>query len=212
MDTELVIHLKTGHKIEGRLARSFSNNDLDIEIYVADEQRQLLFALDEICAVRFKKIPPWALSEKPATIEDVQTIAGETFRVAVFPTKVFLRALSPWTRMRQRHIRTIFFTFSGVRCRKEVRPIGEILQDGGFVTNDHLAEALKTQDELRSRRIGEVVAETADIPREAIEKTIQEALGKPNIPRNVRVGDILVESGLLTREQIEKAFETTGKG
>ncbi|MGA3115357.1 MAG: ATPase, T2SS/T4P/T4SS family [Syntrophobacteraceae bacterium] len=212
MDNQLVIHLKTGHKIEGRLARSFSNNDIDVGIYIAEEQRQLFFALDEICAVRFKKIPPWALSDRPAKIEDVRTIAGETFRVAVFPDRKFLKGFISIDPNEAAPYRTIFFTFSGVRCRNAVRRVGETLQDNGYVTNYRLDEALRTQEELRRRRIGEGVAQSEDDPREAIEKTTQEDLEKSNIPRYVRVGDILVEAGLLTREQIEKAFETQAKG
>ena len=212
MADQLVLHLKTGHKIEGLLVRPFSHDDLDIEIYIAVEQRQLQFALDEICAIYFNKIPSWALFEKPTMIEDVQTVAGETFRVAVFTNRKFLKGFMSLDQNEAAPNRTIFFTFSGVRCRTEVRPIGEILQDDGFITNEHLDEALRTQDELRSLRIGEVVATTADIPREEIEKAILEDLARSNIPRNVRVGDILVEAGLLTREQIETAFETQEKG
>ena len=212
MADQLVLHLKTGHKIEGLLVRPFSHDDLNIEIYIAEEQRQLQFALDEICAIYFKKIPSWALFEKPTMIEDVQTVAGETFRVAVFTNRKFLKGFMSLDQNEAAPNRTIFFTFSGVRCRTEVRPIGEILQDDGFITNEHLDEALRTQDELRSLRIGEVVATTADIPREEIEKVILEDLARSNIPRNVRVGDILVEAGLLTREQIETAFETQEKG
>ena len=212
MDTQLVIHLKTGHKIEGRLARSFSNNDADIKVHVADNQRQLLFALDEICTVHFKEVPPWALSEKPTAIVDVQTTAGETFRVAAFPNKSFLKGLIGLDQDETAAFRTIFFTFSGIRSRKEVRRIGEILEDSGFVTKDRLTEALKTQDELRSRRIGDIIAEAEDIPHSTIEKMIQEASENPKIPRNVRVGDILVEYGLVTQDQVEKAFEAQHKG
>ena len=212
MDDQLIVQLKTGHKIEGHLARSFSNNDSDIEIYVAEEKRRLTFALDEICSIHFRKIPSWALSETPGAVEDVQTVTGETFRVAVFTNRKFLKGFISLDQNEAAPNRTVFFTSSGVRCRNEVRPIGEILQDGGFVTNERIDEALRTQDDLRSRRIGEVIAQGGNVPREAIEKTIQEAFGKTNIPRNVRIGDILVDAGLLTREQVEKAFETQEKG
>ncbi|MGO9313483.1 MAG: GspE/PulE family protein [Syntrophobacteraceae bacterium] len=212
MVDQVLVHLKTGHKIEGLLVRPFSHNDLDVEIYIEEEERQLHFSLDEICAIRFKKIPSWTLFEKPAMIEDVQTLTGETFKVAVFADRKFLKGFISLDQNEAESNRTVFFTFSGVRSRSEVRPIGEILQNGGFITNERIDEALRTQEELRNRRIGEVIAKTADIPREAIEKAIQEDLAKSNIPRNARVGDILVEAGLLTREQIETAFETQEKG
>jgi type II secretory ATPase GspE/PulE/Tfp pilus assembly ATPase PilB-like protein len=211
-DSKIVIHLKTGHKIEGQLARPFSNDDTDIEIWVSDEQRRHLFAIDEICALRFQKTFPLPLPDSLAMIEEIQTLGGETFRVAVYSNINFLKGFLCIDRDESSTYRTIFFAFSGIRYRKQIRRIGELLQDHGFVTNDHINEALKTQDELRNRRLGEVVSQTLDISHDSIEKTFQEIKVKPDIPRNVRIGDILVEAGLLKREQIEKAFELQQNG
>jgi len=211
MDDQIVIHLKTGHKIEGRLARAFSFDDIDIEILFAEGQRRLPFAVDEICAIRFKNLPTWALSETPAAIEDIHTTSGETFRVASF-TRKFRKGFVSLDQDEAAPLRTIFFTFSGIRGRSEVQRIGEILKEHGFVTNNSLDETLQMQDELRSRRIGEIVAETGELSLEAIDETFQTASKKLKIPLNVRIGDILVEFGLVTRDQVENAFAAQQKG
>ena len=208
MDNQLIIQFNSGHLIEGFPVRSLGNKDIDMEIYVKKEQRKLLFSLDEICVIRFAKTPPWATTDEPTTVEEVQTITGDTFRVSVFTNRKFLKGFIALLLDPEASFRTIFFTFSGVRYRHEARLIGEILQEDGLVTNDNLADALKTQEEIRNRRMGEVLVESTDITQEAIEKTLEVVSGKPEIPLNARIGDILVEAGLVTREQVEKAFES----
>ena len=68
------------------------------------------------------------------------------------------------------------------------------------------------QEKLRSRRMGEVVAEEADLPEAEIEQVLKEAAQQSEQMLNARVGDILVEAGLVTREQLEKAFECQQAG
>jgi type II secretory ATPase GspE/PulE/Tfp pilus assembly ATPase PilB-like protein len=179
-----------------------------MEIFVEKERRKLLFSLEEICVIRFAKIPPWATIDEPSTAEEVQTITGDTFRVSVFTNKKFLKGFIALLDDREASFRTIFFTNSGVRYRHEARLIGEILQEEGLVTNDNMADALKAQEEIRNRRMGEVLVESTDITHEEIENTLEENSGKPEIPLNARIGDILVEAGLVTREQVEKAYES----
>ena len=208
MGNQLIIQFKSGHTIEGFPVRSLGNKDIDIEIFVEKEKRKLFFSLDEICTIRFARTPTWATADEPTTVEEVQTITGDTFRVSVFTNRKFLKGFIALLVDPEASFRTVFFTDSGVRSRHEERRIGEILQEDGLVTNDHLANALRTQEEIRNRRMGEVLVESTNITQEAIEKTLEEISGKPEMPRNARIGDILIEAGLVTREQVEKAFES----
>ncbi len=203
----IVIQFKSGHAIEGFPVRSLGNKDIDIEIFVEKEKRKLLFSLDEICTIRFARTPTWATADEPTTVEEVQTITGDTFRVSVFTNRKFLKGFITLLVDPEASFRTIFFTDSGVRSRHEERRIGEILREDGLVTNDHLANALRTQEKIRNRRMGEVLVESTNITQEAIEKTIEDVSGQPEIPHDVRIGDILVEAGLVTREQVEKVYE-----
>jgi hypothetical protein len=212
MDNRLVIHLKTGHAVEGRLSGTFGSNSFDIEICADEENRVLLFALDEICAVSFAGIPDWVTVDEPTVLEEIQIITGDTFMVKVFMKRQFLKGFMSLSTDETMPYKTVFFTFSGVRSRNEARCIGEILQEEGLVTDDSVHEVLKTQDALRKRLIGDAIAETANLSHDTIESTIQGASDKPETPRDARVGDILVEAGLVTREQVEKAFEFQEKG
>ena len=212
MDNRLIIHLKTGDKIAGRLARTFRSNDLDVELFVDGEERRLLFSLDEICCIRFL-VPPAAVSDgELSAVEEVQTITGEIFKVAVYTRPQFLKGFLCRLQGEGEPHRTIFFTSTGIRYRQDDRYTGQILKDRGVVSDGRIGDALRTQEELRSRRMGEVISETAALPREEIEQSLQEAAQKPQIPQDVRVGDILVEAGLVTREQVEEAFRNQQAG
>jgi type II secretory ATPase GspE/PulE/Tfp pilus assembly ATPase PilB-like protein len=211
MDTQVLITLKSGQTVAGCLARPLAENDMEVEICTEGGERKLLFSLDEICSIRFQQLP-WALGTgEPTMAEEVQTIAGESFRVAVLANRRFFKGFVGLLQDEAGYA-AVFFSSTGVRYRREERLTGQILQEKGFVSNDGIEGALRAQEMLRARRMGEVIAESADLAHEEIEQTLQEAAGKPEIPRDARVGDILVEAGLVTREQVESAFEKQQKG
>src|SRR5665647_1186400 len=162
MDNRVILYLKTDHTIEGLLKRPLGSHDTDIEIYLKDGSRKLLFALDEISFIRFSQKPDWLTDDEPTSLEEVQTITGKTFTVAVCVKRKYINGVISLLPDESAGFRTIFFTFSGIRSRHEVRPIGKILQDKGEVTSNQVKEALTIQKELQSRRIGEIVAETTD--------------------------------------------------
>jgi hypothetical protein len=208
MGNQLIIQFKSGQTVEGSPTRSLAKSDIDIEIFVEKEKRKLLFSLDEICTIRFARTPTWATADEPTTVEEVQTVTGDTFKVLVFTNRKFLTGFIALIEDPRASFRTIFFTFTGVRNRREERLIGQILHDDGVVKKNRLADAIKTQKQIRERRIGDVLVETTDITHEDIETTLEEVSGKPENPANARIGDILVEAGLVTREQVETAFQS----
>jgi type II secretory ATPase GspE/PulE/Tfp pilus assembly ATPase PilB-like protein len=210
VDNQLVIHLKTGDTCYGYLARPFGANDVDIEVLDDQTQRKLTFSLDEVYALFFAMIPDWATSKEPSAAEEIQTLTGDTFTATVFTDRKYLKGFIGLLQDETLPFRLVFFTFSGVRSRHQARLIGEILLEEGLVTDDRLDETLSLQNGLRSRRMGEVIAETTDIPHTEIEKTLAESSRNPANAQ--RVGDILVEAGLVTREQVEKAFESQQSG
>ena len=199
---ELIINLKTGDRIEGRLTRTFRNNDIDIELLVAGAKEKLLFSLDEICYIRFLKPPAAITGAEPATVEEVQTIAGETFRVAVFTNGHFLKGFIGLLQGEEESYRTIFFTDTGVRYRQDDRYTGQILRDHGFVSHDKVEDALRLQEEQHGRNPDQAGAEPTILLDDAVDDSQHAEVLQS------RVGDILVEAGLVTREQVEAAFKS----
>jgi len=212
MDKRLIIHLKTGHIIKGSLTRPFGRKDLDVEILADGEQCQLIFSLDEICYIRFAVPPLWLAIDEPVSYDELQTITDEIFNVAFFADSKCRKGIIGLLADETLESRNIFFTASGIRYRNDERLIGEVLSAEGMVTDAEVAGALQTQEGLRSRRMGKVVAEEADLPEAEIEQVLKEAAEQSDLMINARVGDILVEAGLVTRAQLEQAFENQQKG
>ncbi|WP_020677862.1 GspE/PulE family protein [Geopsychrobacter electrodiphilus] len=212
MNEQVVIYLKSGQSVNGQLARTFKPNDIDIEILTASDQGRELFSLEEVCVVAFAKAPSWLRFDAPDGNEQIQTTAGKTFHAEVFSADHCRLGFFGLLLDKTAPCRTVFFTFSGVRSRNQERHVGQILIDDQLVSQKQMSEVLDSQERLRKRRLGEVIAETAEVPMDTIEKTLKSTGPVPATSSHIRVGDILVESGLVTREQVEKAFASQEKG
>jgi len=82
------------------------------------------------------------------------------------------------------------------------RPLGELLTEAGYVTEDQLNHALRVQIKLKKKkRIGRILIELGylsdDEMRELLEK----------FSRRVRLGDLLVEREFITVTELERALE-----
>ncbi len=212
MSQQIVIHLKSGQNVKGALSRPFNSSDIDIEVVTPEENRRLLFSLEEIGAIAFSQTPLWFKPNHPEVIEEVQMTSGESFRVRVCSAGKCKRGFLGLPTSKSAIGHAIFFTNSGVRFRSKDQQLGQILMDHQIVSREQIAETLEDQTKLRNRRIGEVISDTASIPRAVVEKTLEKAYRKPAGEKPVRVGDILVEAGLVTREQVEQAFATQESG
>lgn len=197
---ELTIKLKTGDEITGKLTRSFKYQDTELEVLTEESKETLVFSLDEICYIRFLNPPAGITGGGNETLEEVQTIAGETFHVSVPPNGKFLKGFLGLLPADQGN-GTIFFTDSGVRYRQDARYTGQILQDQGYVSTDTLEAALKQQQEQRAD-------DAAILLADAVEEGEMHEDPRRHEMHHSRVGDILVESGLVTREQVEAAFKS----
>jgi type II secretory ATPase GspE/PulE/Tfp pilus assembly ATPase PilB-like protein len=213
MAEKLIINLKNGQSLEGTLARSFGGADTNIDVVVAPEQKRFTFSLDEIACILLAGTPSWTSTRLPSSLEEVETITGSTFRVAIYESEQFATGFFGVTigEPPVAGYKTVFFVNSGIRSRHLERTLGQILQERGMVSPDKINEVLKKQETLRSVRMGDLLSESANVPPEVIEKTLNKA--QKNLQPNVRIGDILIEAGLVSREQVEKAFasQTSGK-
>jgi len=197
MDNRLIIHLKTDDRIEGRLARSFKNNDVDVEVFVEGEKRNLLFKLDEICYIRFLH-PPAALSAgEPASFERVTTITGETFSVAVYGKPQFQKGFIALLQDAAEPYRTIFFTSTAVRYRQDQTLPMQMLPEYGSAADDGIEDSLMLDEEHAIREPDQVTQ---------LVRPFDAAPQARSNRQNARVGDIVVEAGLVTREQVEAAL------
>ena len=211
MNSKVIVHLKNGDVFLGELVKPFKTDDIEIGVVTEGSDRKMIFAVDEICYLVFTEVPEWARNSETAVIEKLQTIHGETFYLAVFQNHEHLNGIAGIIRDGEQSGKTIYFPYSAVRSRSEQRLIGEIFEELGIISDGDVKNALKEQDGLRNRLMGEVIAASAQIPQDVIEKTLQDA-GKKIRATRQGVGEILIEAGLVTKEQVEEALETQKAG
>jgi len=198
--------------IEGDLVRPFSATDTEIELLISSDQSKQVFPIEEIACVVLEGVPPWVSSRQPASVEEVQTTTGLTFKVAIYEGKKNPNGFFGVVQGASPPGKTVFFVHTGVRPHHKERTLGEILQENGAITPELMNKVLKQQHVMRNKRMGELIAESANVPHEIIENTIAQSIANRDGFKNARVGDILIEAGLVTRQQVEQAFEKQKAG
>lgn len=211
MGATLVINLKNGKYVEGELARPFNGTNSEIELKALPDQGRQVYTLDEIACIQLAGVPAWASTREPTSIEDIQTTTGLAFKVAIYEGHVSSNGFFGIVHGVHPPEKTIYFVNSGIRPRQKERTIGQILQENGAISPELMNKALKQQEVLRNKRMGELIAETAHVSQEVIEKTLSDS-SRSELLKNARIGDILIEAGLVTRQQVELAFDKQKSG
>lgn len=210
MPQNLILKFMDGQVSEVTLAKPFHPNEEEIEGYPSGSGQKTTYPLSEICAVltlgKPRNIVP---SKKGAVYQEVITATGEHYHVQIFNFETGFYGIpvesdSPY--------KSIFFTAHGIRERRKDHPLGQILEKEGLIPKGAVEEAIKDQQSLRMRRMGDVLAEQHQLDPVIIENTLQAAARKGHRGPKYRVGDILVDAGLVTREQVEGALASQQDG
>ena len=82
-------------------------------------------------------------------------------------------------------------------------PLGQAQHSANDITRDALQAALVTQQNLRTRKAGEYLAEPGIVTREALE----DALLRQKSSSTRKLGEILVQNGICTVEQLAEALD-----
>ncbi len=211
----LTLKFMDGEDVEATLAVPFQPASNEIEVLLSGTDIRLTYPLFDLSCILFRRgeelkdLPPAKLD----SMEELETVTGDTYQVHIPPKQeqaigffgTPVDAGGPWTR--------IFFCTHGIKERKSRKFLCDILEAKGLVSPTDMAAALEEQQKLRTRRIGEIIAEQNNIPQDTIDKTVASASARGNSLHKARIGDILVAAGLVTREQIEEAIagQKTGK-
>jgi type II secretory ATPase GspE/PulE/Tfp pilus assembly ATPase PilB-like protein len=215
MKKDVILHCKNGQKLEVSLARPFRSKENELKVIMAEAGAQVIFLFDELSCILFLQgTCPADVTLSDDNLEEVVTLDNSHYFVHVETAGKSSEGFYAIPAGEGILWRYAFFISNGVKMRSQKRQVGKILSDAGAVSDSSIKEALNIQQKLRSRKVGEIIAETANLKQENIEKTLQDSINKGDIPRNARVGDILVSAGLVTREQVELALanQKEGKG
>ncbi|MCF6289473.1 MAG: Flp pilus assembly complex ATPase component TadA [Desulfobacterales bacterium] len=213
MNRTIILELTDGKRKEGSLAAEFSPNTNEIKVILSDAGEQRKLSLAEVCAVLLEDKPDEIEDAHNADVlEEVETTTGKSFQVRVPEDQAFQTGFYGFSIEEQASHRFIFFPYSGVRMRRQYRPVGEILAEEGLVSEEAIEAAIEEQKKAKELRIGEIIAEHCQLPQEHIEQSVKEAQLAGSIPIRARIGDILVASGLVTKEQVEAALASQKMG
>ncbi|WP_429885305.1 GspE/PulE family protein [Geoalkalibacter halelectricus] len=213
MEQNLTLTFMDGGETAARLARPFQPRENEIEITLPDQDLRLAYPLHDLCCIKLHGKPTSGADNGGQPAEEVETATGETYRVQVIGREKYPAGFYGLPIDQDSPFKSIFFTFHGVRTRPLERPLGSILRERGLVDEPGMNQALQEQRKLRTRRVGEIIAEQNNIAQSRIDEEVAQVRGNlGKIPKNVRVGDILVAAGLVTREQVEEALAAQKDG
>ncbi|MDX1763781.1 MAG: ATPase, T2SS/T4P/T4SS family, partial [bacterium] len=212
-EREVTLVLADGRREPAVLAEAFNPDENCVKVVLNRNAKRHNYDLSEVCCILMMGKPR---QKGRATLaeftEIVELTTGDEYHVHISEQSVHRTGFYGYPADPKSEWRQIFFTLLGVRGRRQDRLLGEILEEQGLVDRAAIAEALQEQEELRNRRVGEIIANHNNLSQEKIERTLQDAVSKGFMPPRARIGDILIAAGLVTREQVEKALESQEAG
>ena len=213
MKKDVILHFKDGQKLEVSLARPFRCEENELKVIMDEAGTQVIFLLDELSAIIFLNgACPTDVATSDDNLEDVVTLDNTQYLIHAEIAGKCSEGFYAVPAGEGISWRYAFFISNGIKMRSRKREVGRILSDAGLISDTDIGEVLTIQQKLRSRRVGEIIAETANLKQENIEKTLQDSLTKGKIPPNAKIGDILVSAGLVTSEQVKLALATQKEG
>jgi type II secretory ATPase GspE/PulE/Tfp pilus assembly ATPase PilB-like protein len=212
--SNLIIKLRNGSERYGSLNQEFDPTSGHIDFFCSAEQCSEIIALNQICFIKFLGKPDLAESfSEDEFFEDVTTLSGDRFHLRLKKSgKRVPEGFFGYPVEIDSDFKSIFFSSDGLKKRAHDQPLGAVLSSQGLLEKSALDEALAEQQKLRNRRVGEILAEQAEVPQIVVEQAINNATGYGSKKIHGRVGDILIEAGLVTTQQVDKALQDQASG
>ena len=175
MKKDIFLHFKDGQKLEAGITRPFSSEGNELKVAMADNDAPHTFLFDELSAIFFLDGPcPASIAPSDHNLEEVITLDNTKYQVHAEIKGNSSHGFYAVPAGKGTSWRCAFFISSGIKMRSQEKLIGKILSDAGIVSKEDVGEALNIQQKLRNRKVGEILAETANVKQEKIEKTMQE--------------------------------------
>lgn len=213
VQVDILIEMINGRQIEAEWARKFNPDEKEIAVFLAGRKEKPVFDLARVCCILMTEPPlPDMMAGKDDLREIIECVNGKSYSVRNLQAHQrqdgFFAALvepnSPY--------QIIYFTNSGIRCRRSYVPVGRILEKQGVLSRGDLDKALAEQQRLKKRRLGEIISQEQNLEQDTIDEVVTQAQKTGKIGKWLRVGDILVEAGLVTREQVEQSLASQEAG
>lgn len=213
MKHPLILKYLDGRKVEASLLSAFHPRKTALQVELKTSHGVTKVPFDDLCYIMIMAQGDWQLpAPKDETTQVITTVTGETFKMRVSPKQEYPTGVLAFPIRKDTGYRNIFFTSKGIRQREEDKRLTDILEEGGVVNGEAIKKVLAEQEKLRSKKVGEIIAEEQGVKTENLEKAIKQASDSTPQSKKLRVGDLLIDAGLVTREQVETALDRQDDG
>ncbi len=183
----------------------FQPTNNDISILGEDGNAERTLPLVKFKCIRTSSAPAGFPEETASShVEIIETKDGNSYEEYVPVEQDNESGIFGFTTKEDTQCKYSFFPSSNIKHRFQKRFIGEILVEKGMITNPEFMRVLTELKQLKSLKIGQIVAKQAKIKNIIVERTIQQAY-KQNI-KNIKVGEILVKAGVVNEKQVSAAL------
>jgi len=204
---DILLNFTDNRQKAGILRSPFHPDDETIHVSFSSNGGQRV-PLAGLCSIQMLNKPDSIeSSQEMSFLEEVETTAGIQYYVKVLENQTHKSGFYGISTEKDAPYKYIFFPFSGLRARRQNRPLGEILEQKGFITRKDIEIMLREQERLKHRRVGEIIADQNHIQQNRIDQAIEKAKKNSKQNQNLRIGDILVSEGLITQKQLLDALE-----
>lgn len=196
-----------GKRIEVAGVIPFTPTSRDISLLRHDGYVERVIPLEQLRCIRMAGLPAQYARDKNASchIEIIETVDGNIYHEAVHPQQDLENVLLGYsTKEQTRFIYTLIPTVN-IKKRRQQRYLGEILLEKRFIASDILKQALDEHQQIKSMKLGKILAQKAHILYSTIEEELEKA--KQGNVQGLKTGEILLASGLVSEEQVLEALE-----
>ncbi|MGW8161167.1 MAG: hypothetical protein ACWGN1_02860, partial [Desulfobulbales bacterium] len=204
--TVVFLELLEGRE-EASLNRHFVPEEKEIEVILSRNGKKTTYPLSEVCSILLQEdLDHKRTLNASYDLMEIETLSGAQHLVRIAKGQhhelgfygSFLDLDNPF--------RSAFFTYHGVKSRRQLNFLGTILEEQGMVSRETLQEVIRDYNSIKKKRIGETIAQKHNLKQEEIEKVLRQMQKGGKTPSSARVGDILIASKLITQEQLEDAI------
>jgi len=178
----------------------------DVTIILEDGSERVV-PLKQLSCIRMADIPSqFTKPTEACQVDIIETVAGNRYQQYVLDQHDLENGLFGFSTKADPSRKYSFFPKSSIRHRYQDRFLGDILVERGLIDSANLKRALEAHKDLKSLKFGRIMAKTANILYQVVDKEINRAHQDKN--KQVRIGEVLMAAGLVNEQQINEALET----
>ena len=192
-------------EVSGLLLFKPTNNDITITQGEGGTKRVIPF--EQICCVRMAGLPPEIVKPQDhrCQIEVIETVDDNIYYESIHPEQDIDNLLLGFSTKEDTRFKYTLIPKKNIKRRCQQRYLGDILLEKRYIAGDILKRALEEHQQMKSMKLGKIIAQRSNILYSAVELEIKNAYD--NNIRGLKTGEILLAAGLVNEEQILEALE-----